>query len=92
MRYMFQKEVDELFSSMANAISTNDDILIAGLDECGKEHDEMLEVLCICRLTNHKYNKDKCLFRCMSLSLTSQISGADDHIQGGDRLGIKQNK
>ena len=34
---MFQKKIDEIFSSMSNVSSIADDILIAGFDEQGKE-------------------------------------------------------
>ena len=39
---MFQKKIDEIFSSIPNVFSITD-ILIAGLDEQGKCNDETLE-------------------------------------------------
>ena len=40
---MFQKEIDELFSSMSNVFCIADDILIAGFDEQYKDHYETLD-------------------------------------------------
>ena len=40
---MFQKETDEIFSSMPNVFGSADDILIAGFNEQGKDHDETLD-------------------------------------------------
>ena len=45
MRDSFQKKVDELFSCMSNAFGIAYDILIAGFDEWGKDHNEMLEMV-----------------------------------------------
>ena len=64
---MFQKETDELFSSMPNVSSTVDDILIVGFNDQGNDHEETLNrVLLMCRQATLKLNKDKCLFRCTS--------------------------
>ena len=35
---MFQKKIDELFNGMPNVFGIADDILIAGFDELGKDH------------------------------------------------------
>ena len=40
---IFQKKIDELFSSMKNVFVLVDDILILGFDEWSKHYDEMLE-------------------------------------------------
>ena len=49
---------------MPNVFSICDDILIADFDMKGKDYNETLEkVLWICRQTNFKLNKDKCLFK-----------------------------
>ena len=46
---MFQKKIDILFSDMPNLFSIADDILIAGLNEWGNDHDETLrKVLQVC--------------------------------------------
>ena len=59
---MFHKEIDELFSSSSNVFGIADDILNAGFDEWGKDHDETFEeVLHICRQANLKLNKGKWL-------------------------------
>ena len=39
---MFQKKIDELFSGMSNVFRIAKIILIAGFDEWGKNHDDML--------------------------------------------------
>ena len=40
---MLHEKVDELFSSMSNVFCIADDILIAGFDKWGKDHDETLQ-------------------------------------------------
>ena len=68
---MFQKKIVELFSGMQNVFGFADDILIAGFDEQGKDHDETLhKVLQICRQENLKLHKD---FRCTSISFFGKI-------------------
>ena len=53
---------------MLNVIGIADDILIAGFDEWSKDHDEVLQKLInICRQASLKLNKDKSLFRCLSI-------------------------
>ena len=48
---------------MLNVFGIANDILIAGFDEWGKDHDETLEKgLRICRLAKLKLTKDKYLF------------------------------
>ena len=45
-----------------------DDIVIAGFDDMGRDHDATLDkVLRICRYTSLKLNKGKCLFRCTKI-------------------------
>ena len=47
---------------MPNVFDIADDILIAALDEQGKDHDETLEkVLQVYRQANLNLNKNKCL-------------------------------
>ena len=54
---------------------TADNILIVGYDDLGRDHDATHdEVLRICRQANLKPNKDKCLFRCISISFFSEVS------------------
>ena len=68
---MFQKKIDDLLSGMPNLFGIVDDSSVAGLDEHGKDHDETLQkVLWVCRQTNLKFNKGKCLkvYRCHHLA------------------------
>ena len=39
---MFQKKIEELFIGMSNVFGIAHDILIAGFDDQGKDHDETL--------------------------------------------------
>ena len=58
---MLQKKIDELFSGMPNVFGIANDILIAGIDKQGKDHDETSDkVLQVCRQAHLKLNKDKC--------------------------------
>ena len=57
---MFQKKIHKLFTGMHNVFSIADDILIAGFDKQGKDHNTMLDkVFRIWRQVNLKLNKDK---------------------------------
>ena len=59
---------------MSTLFYITDDILIVGFDEWTKDHDETLEkVLEICVQANLKLNKDKCLFRCISIPFLGGI-------------------
>ena len=61
---MFNKTIDESFNDIANVFGIADDILIAGFDVCGSDHDEKLEqVLYRCIQVNLRLNKEKCLYR-----------------------------
>ena len=71
---IFQKKIDELFSSMPNIFSIADDILIAGFDKYGKDHDATLDkVPRVCSQANLQINKDYCPFRCTSIPFFSKI-------------------
>ena len=71
---MFQKNIDKLCNGMSYVSSIADDILIAGFDELGRDHDATLDkVLRICSWVNMKVNKDKCLFRCTSIPFFSDV-------------------
>ena len=60
---------------MPNVFSIADDILITGFDEQGKDNNAALvKVLVVCRQANMKHNKDKCLFRCTSISFFGKKS------------------
>ena len=50
---MFQKKIDKLIRSILNVLNISDDILIAGFNEQGKDHDETFgKVFWICRQAN----------------------------------------
>ena len=52
---------------------SNDNILIAGFTEMGRDNDEtVVKVLAICRKVNLKLNKDKCL-RCISIPFFEEV-------------------
>ena len=71
---MFKKKIHELFSGMPNVFGNSDDILLAGFDEQDRDHDKMMEmVLQTCRQSYLKLNKDRCLFRCISIPFFSKI-------------------
>ena len=51
-----------------------DDILIAGFDDVGRDHDATPDkVLRIHRKATLKLNKDNCLFRCTSFSFFCEV-------------------
>ena len=56
---MFQKKIDEFFNDIPNVFGIADDILIAGFNADGRDHDVRLEqVLRRCRHANLELNKD----------------------------------
>ena len=64
---MFQRKSDEIFNDMPNVFGIADDILAAGYEAGGKDHDETVQrVLQRCRQVSLKLNKDKHHFRCTS--------------------------
>ena len=55
---MYYRKVDEIFKNVPNVFGIADDILVAGYDIDGKDHDKMLQkVLQICRWVNLKLTK-----------------------------------
>ena len=71
---MFQQKIDEICNDMPNVFGTADDILVAGYDTDGKDHDDMVQgVLQRCREVTLKLNKEKCHFRCMSVPFFGEI-------------------
>ena len=71
---MSQKKIDEKVSGIPNVFGIVDDILIAGFDEWGKDHNETLKKVCaVCREANLKLNKDKCPFRYTSIPICGEI-------------------
>ena len=66
---MFQIKIDEIFRKVPKAFSVADDILIVGHEDIASDYDRTLStVLKIYRKEKLKFNKDKCYFRCTSIS------------------------
>ena len=71
---MFQCRIDEIFSDMPNVFGISDDILVIGYDEDGADHDAAVhKVLQQCEEVNLKLNKEKCHFRCTSISFFGEV-------------------
>ena len=61
---MFHKKIDKLSNDISYVFGIADDIVIAGFDADGRDHDASLkQVLQRCKQVNLKLNKEKCLFR-----------------------------
>ena len=61
---MFQRKIDEIFKDMPNVFSIADDILVAGYEADGKDHDKTVwRVLQRCRQVNLKLSEDKVSFQ-----------------------------
>ena len=59
---------------MPNVFSIADDILFAGFNEEGKDHNETFDkVLWVCKKVNLKLNRDMCLFTCTSIPLFGEV-------------------
>ena len=72
--YIFQRKIDQIFNDMPNVYGIADDILVIGYDEDGADHDEAVSsVLKQCQDVNLKLNKDKCYFRCMSMTFFGKV-------------------
>ena len=62
------KEDYEIFKDLPNVFGIANDILVAGYEADGKDHDKTVwRVLQRCRQVNLKLDKDKCHFRCTSV-------------------------
>ena len=71
---MFQKKMDQLFNDISNAFSNADDILVAGFYEPGMDCNGTLDkVFRIYKQANMKLKKNKCLFRCTSISFFGEV-------------------
>ena len=69
-----KRNIDEIFKDMPIMFGIADDILVAGYEADGKDHDETVwRVLQRCRQVNLKLNKDKCHFRCTSVLFLGEI-------------------
>ena len=59
---------------MPNLFGIADDILVAGNNDDGRDHDETVcKVLQRCSKVNLKLNKDKCHFRCTSIPFFGEV-------------------
>ena len=64
----FQRKIDDIFKNIPNVFGIADDILVAGYEADGKDHDKTVgRVLQRCRPVSFKLNKDKCHFQCTSV-------------------------
>ena len=71
---MLQRKIYEIFQGLPNVFATADDILIAGFNDLGRGNNATVEkVLNIFRDANFKCNKDKCQFRCTSISFFGEM-------------------
>ena len=58
---MLQRKIDEIFKESPNVFGTDDNILIVGYYDNGRDHDNTLwRVLLICRKVSLKLQKDSC--------------------------------
>ena len=59
---------------LPNILGIMDDILIAGFDDMGRDHNTTLDkALRICRWTHLKLNKDRCLFQCTRIPFFGEV-------------------
>ena len=71
---MFQRKIDEIFNDMQNVFGLTDNILVAGYEGDGRDHDKTVQrVLQRCKQINLKLNKDKCHFRCTSVPFFREV-------------------
>ena len=62
------RKIDEIFKDMPNVCGIANDILVAGYEAGGRDHDKTVQrVLQRYRQVNLKLNKDKCQFRGISV-------------------------
>ena len=78
---MFQCKIDEIFNDMPNVFGIADDILVIGYDKDRMDHDEAVYNVQF-QDVNLKLNKDKCHFRCMSISFFSEVNVKRGHPAG----------
>ena len=70
----YQMKTDEIFKDMPYVFGIANDILVAGYEDDGRDHDETIQrVLQRCRQVNLKLNKDKCHYRCTSVQFFGEI-------------------
>ena len=71
---MLQYKIDEMFDDMPNVFGIADDILVIGYNKDRADYDEA--GYCVLKWhqdINLKLNKDKCPFRCMSISFFGEV-------------------
>ena len=94
---MFQRMIYELFQGLPIVFGIADDIITAGFNDMGREHDATLDkVLQICRQTNQNLNIDKCMFRCTSIPffveviLQSSVSPDPRNVHQEGKISLKR--
>ena len=71
---MFQHKIDKIFSDMPNVFGIMDDILVIDYNDNRADHDAAVhKVLWGCEEVSLKLNKEKCHFRCTSISLFGEL-------------------
>ena len=71
---MFQCKIDEIFNNMPKVFGIADDILVIGYNEDRADHDKAIyNMLRCCKQVILKLNKNKCHFRCMSISFFGKV-------------------
>ena len=71
---MFQHKKGEKFSDMPNVFGIAGNILVIVYDDDGTAHDAMVhKVLQRCEEVNLRLNKEKCHFRCTSISFFGEV-------------------
>ena len=71
---MIPRKIDDMFKDIPNVFGIVDDILVAGYEADGKDHDERVQrVLQRSRQVNLKLNKDKCHFRCITIPIFGKL-------------------
>ena len=72
---MFLKKRDELISGMPNVFGIADDILVASFYGLCRDHDATLDnMFRISRQANLRLKKGKCIFRCISISFSGEVT------------------
>ena len=75
---VFQRKIDETFGDIPGCFGIADDLVIAGWQEDGKDHDETLHaVLQRVRNTGTRFNDEKMVIRCKQIPFFGHIIGED---------------
>ena len=74
----FQRKIDKIFHGLTNVFGIANDILIAGFDDLGRDHDEVVDkVIEIFRNASLKFNKVNCHFMCTSSLFFGKVLSQD---------------